>query len=62
MLGEAGFRKAILLERSVGMMMVYHVAPIVECVAKGLTMLGHRGFCEKEKARGVLVQHRNDVD
>ena len=59
---EAGFRKAFRLERGVGRGMLYPVASIAECLAKGPIMWGQRGFCEKEKIRGVLVHHRNDVD
>jgi hypothetical protein len=54
-LGEAGFWKAVRLERSVGEMMVYSIAPIAERLAKSPTMWGQRGFCEEEKIRGVLV-------
>ena len=62
MLGEAGFRKAFRFERSVGRSMVYPVASIAECLAKGPAMWGQRDFCEKEKVRGLLVKHRNDVE
>ena len=60
MIGEAGFWKAVWLERSVGIMMVYPivygVSPIIaECLAKGPTVWGQRGFCEEEKNRGVVV-------
>ncbi len=61
-LGKAGFWKALRLKQSVDRGMVYPIAPIAECLAKGPTMWGQRGFCEKEKVRGVLVHHRNDVD
>jgi hypothetical protein len=61
-IGEAGFWKAVRLEREVGRMMVYPIAPIAECLAKGPTMWGQRSFCEKKKNRGVVVHHRNDVD
>ncbi len=44
-----------LLERSVGKMMLYPVAPIAECMAKGPTTWGQRGFCKEEKIRGVVV-------
>ncbi len=60
--GEAGFRKAFRLERSVGRSMVYPVSSIAECLTKGSAMWGQRIFFEKEKVRGVLVQHRNYVD
>ena len=62
MIGEAGFRKAVRLERGVGRMVVYHVAPIAERVEKGPTMWVEWGLCEEEEIRGVLVQHRDDVD
>jgi hypothetical protein len=61
-IGKADFRKTVRLERSVGRMMVYPIAPIAECLAKGPTMREQRGFCEEEKIWGVGVQHRNDVD
>jgi hypothetical protein len=60
--GEAGFRKAVRLERGVGRSMVYAIAPIAECMKKGPVVWGQRSFCEKQKIRGVLVHHRNDVD
>ena len=62
MFGEAGFRKAVGLERGVGWSMVYPIAPIAECMKKGPVVWGQRSFCEKKKVRGVLAQHRNDVD
>ena len=37
MIGEAGFRKAVRLERGVGRVVVYYVAPIAERVEKGPT-------------------------
>ena len=40
-LGEAGFRKAFRLERSVGRSMVYLIAPIAWCLAKGPAMWGN---------------------
>ena len=43
-------------------MMVYPIALIAERLEKGPTMWGQRVFCEEEKIRGVVVQHRNDVD
>jgi hypothetical protein len=61
-LGGAGFRKALRLKGSVGRSMVYPIAPISACLTKGPTMWGKQIFCEKEKVRGVLVQHRNDID
>jgi hypothetical protein len=61
-IGEAGFWKAVWLERSVGRMMVYPTAPIAECLAKGPNTWGQRRFYEEEKIRGVVVQHRIDVD
>ena len=61
MIWEAGFTKAVRLERGVGRMIVYPVAPIAERLEKGPTMWGQRCFCEEEKIRGVVVHHRNDV-
>ena len=55
MIGEAGFRKAVWLERNVGRVVVYLVAPIAECVEKGSTMWVHWCFREDKKTRGVLV-------
>ena len=62
MIGDAGFRKAVRLEWGVGRVVVYLVAPIAERVEKGPIMWVQWGLCEKEKLRGVLVQHRDDVD
>jgi hypothetical protein len=62
MLGKAGFRKALRLERGVDRSMMYPIASIAECMEKGPTMWGQRGFCEEEKVREMLIQHRNDVD
>ena len=59
MIGEAGFRKAVRLERGVGRVVVY---PIAERVEKGPTMWVHWGLREEEKIRGVLVDHRDDVN
>ena len=53
--GEAGFRKAVRLEWSVGRSMVYPIAPIAKGMKKGLVVWGQRSFCEKKKVRGVLV-------
>jgi hypothetical protein len=61
-IGDAGFSMAVRLEQIVGGMRVHPIAPFAECMAKGPTMWGQRGFCEEEKIRGVVVQHRNDVD
>ena len=61
-IGEASFRKAVRLERGVGRSMVYPIAPITECMKKGPVVWGQQSFCEKKKVRGVLVQHRKDVD
>jgi hypothetical protein len=61
-IGEASFWKAVRLERSVGRMMMYPIAPIAEGPASGPTTWGQRSFCEEEKIRGVVVQHRNDID
>jgi len=47
MIGEAGFRKAVWLERGVGWVVVYPVAPIAERVEKGPTMWGQWGLCEE---------------
>ncbi len=38
MIREAGFRKNVRLERGVGMLMVYPIAPIAERLEKGPTM------------------------
>jgi hypothetical protein len=62
MIGEAGFRNAVRLERGVGWVVVYRVAPIVERVEKGPTMWVHWGLREEGKPRGVLIEHRDDVD
>ncbi len=62
MTGEAGFREAVCLERGVGRVVVYPIAPIAEHVEKGPTMWGQWGLCEEKKVRGVLVHHRNDVN
>ncbi len=62
MFREAGFRKAVRLQRGVCRMMVYPIASVAERLEKGPTMWRQRGFCEEEKIRGVVVQHRNDVD
>jgi hypothetical protein len=40
MIGEAGFRKAVQLERGVGRVVVYLIAPIAERMEKGPTMWG----------------------
>jgi hypothetical protein len=53
--GEAGFWKVVRLERSVGRMIVYPIAPIAESLAKGPTMWVQRGFREEEEIRGVVV-------
>jgi len=62
MIGEVGFRKAVRLKRGVGRVVVYLVASIAERVDKGPTMGMQWGLCEEEEIRGVLVQHRDDVD
>jgi hypothetical protein len=63
MIGKAGFRNAVQLERDVGLVVVYPVAPIRERVEKGPTMWVHWGLREEEKIRGVSVEHRRaDVD
>ena len=62
MIGEAGFRKVVRLERGVGRVVVCPIAPIAERVEKGPTMWVQWGLCEEEKIRGVLVQRRDDVD
>ena len=48
-LGKADFWKALQLKRSVGRSMVYHIATIAECLAKGPTMRWQRNFSEKKK-------------
>ncbi len=60
-LGKAGLQNVLRLERSVGRSVVYPVAPVAECMAKGSTMWGQRGFRTVEKVRGVSVHHHNDV-
>jgi len=40
MIGEAGFRKAVRLERGVGLVVVYSVAPFAERLEKGPNMGG----------------------
>ena len=62
MIGEAGFRKAVLLERGVGWVVMDSIAPIAERVDWGPTMWVRWGLCEERKIRGVLVHHRDDVD
>jgi hypothetical protein len=62
MIGEAGFRKAVRLERGVGRVVVYPAVPFAERVEKGPTVWVQWSLCEQEKIRGVLVQHRDDVD
>ena len=62
MIGETGFRKAVRLERGVGRVVVYPVAPVAERLKKGPTMGGQWGLREEENIWGVLVQHRDDVD
>ncbi len=42
MIGEAGFRKAIRLERSIGRVVVNPVAPVAERLEKGPIMGGNR--------------------
>ncbi len=41
MIGEAGFREAVRLNRGVGRVVVYHVAAIAERVEEGPTMWVH---------------------
>jgi hypothetical protein len=55
MIGEAGFREAVRLERGVGLVVVYYVASIAEHVEKGPTMWVHWCLRKKKKIRGVLV-------
>ncbi len=62
MTGETGFWEAVRLERGVGRVVVYPIAPTAEHLEKGPTMRGHWGLCEEKEVRGVLVQHRNDVN
>ena len=45
MIGEAGFRKAVRLERGVGWVVAYHVALIAERVEKGPTVWVQGGLC-----------------
>ena len=37
-------------------------SPYCGVLGEGPHYVGQRSFCEKEKVRGLLVQHRNDVD
>ena len=62
MIGEVGFRKAVRLERGVGWVVLYPIAPLKERVEKGPTMWVQWGLCEEEKTRGILAQHLDDVD
>ena len=62
MIGKAGFRNAVRLERGVGRMAVYPVASIAERVEKDTTIWVHWGLREEEKIRGVVVEHHDDVD
>ena len=62
MTGEAGFQNVVRLERSVGRVVVYPVAPIAEIVEKGPVIWVHWGLREEEKTQGVMVKHRDDVD
>ena len=43
------------MERGVGWVVVYLVAPIAERVEKGPTMWMHWCLCKEKKVRGVLV-------
>jgi len=43
MIGEAGFRKAVWLERGVGQITVYPIAPIAERQEKGPHNVGAMG-------------------
>ncbi len=61
MTGEAGFWEAVRLERGVGRVVVYHVAPIAKHMEEGPTMWGQWGLCEEKTVRGVLVQHCRNV-
>ena len=49
-IGETGFRKAVRLERGVGKMAVYPIAPIAEHVEKGFNMWVHWRFREEKKS------------
>ncbi len=60
-LGKAGLRNVLRLERSVGRSVVYPVAPVAEGLAKGPAMWGQWGFREEDKVRRVLVHHHSDV-
>ena len=62
MIGKAGFRSAVQLERGIGRVIVYSVALIAERVEKGPTIWVHWGLRQEEKIRGLLVEHRDDVD
>ena len=62
MIGEAGFRKAVRLERGVGLVVVHSVESAEKRLKKGPAMGGQWRLREEEKIRGALVQHRDDVD
>ena len=55
MIGEAGFRKAVRLERGVGRVVVYLIATVAERREKGPTIGGQWGLRVEETIRGVLV-------
>ncbi len=49
-LGKAGLRNVLRLERSVGRSVVYPVALVAECLAKGPTMWGQRVSVRRRKS------------
>ncbi len=55
MIGEACFREAVRLERGVGRVVLYLVAPIAERVEEGPAMWVHWCLRKEKKIRGVLV-------
>ena len=55
MIREAGFREAVRLERDVGRVVVYTVAPNAERMEKGPTMWVHWCLRKEKEIRGVLV-------
>ncbi len=62
MIGEAGFREAVRLERSVGRVVVSPVAPIAERVEGGPAVCMHWCLRKEKEIRGVLVYSCDYVD
>ncbi len=55
MIGEAAFREVVRLERGVGRVVVYPVAPIAERVEEGPTRWVHWCLRKEKKIQGVMV-------